>query len=235
MTKWTTDQIKNQFLVITEPRSGTQMLERALAAHPDVIMRTWTTSQDNHQPVIDLYAFREMNRREGRRPFRGTITHSWGERFIRQAFGMGLGRHWQVVGYFFPKVVLLTRMNQLHRYLSYQISDILGHWGVYDCRPENPVIDFDFDHFLAFLHDATSCWTAVIKSFPQALRLTYEGLAYRWEESWIGLLNFLGIPQAPIWPSTYRQEFRPIRNIIGNWGPDLEQKFKCYGLEAWLV
>lgn len=235
MTKWTIDQIRNQFLIISQPRAGTQMLERALSTHPDVVMRTWSTSQDNHHPIMDLYQFREMDRQEGQRPFRGTVTHSWGEQFTKQTFGMGLERYWRTVGWFFPRVVLLTRANQLKRYLSYRISDQLCHWGVHNPRPGDPVIDLDFDEFLAWLHDTMAYWMAVLRAFPGALRLTYEELDRHWERTWIKILGFLGIPQRAIWPSTVRQESRPVREIIGNWGPELERKFKYYGLETWTL
>lgn len=235
MTDWTIDQISNQFLIITQPRSGTQMLERALSSHPDVAMRTWSTSQDNPHPVMDLYGFRDMDWQEKERPFRGTVTHSWGEQFTRRIFGMGLDRHWRIVGYFFPRVVLLTRSNQLHRYLSYQISDLFDYWGVHDRRPGNPVVDLDFEQFLAFLHDTNIYWSAVLRAFPNALVLTYEDLDLHWLKTWPRLLDFLGIGQVAVVPSTMKQEFRPAREIIGNWSPELENKFKYYGLEAWLT
>lgn len=232
---WTIDQIQNQFLIVSQPRAGTQMLERALSAHPDVAMRTWSTSEDNPHQIMGLYGFRKMDGQERIRPFRGTVTHSWGEQFTRQTFGMGLDRYWRTVGLFFPRVILLTRANQLRRYLSYQVSDLLNHWGVYEHRPADPVIDFDFDAFLAWMHDTMTYWMAAVKAFPGALRLTYETLDCHWERTWIRLLGHLGIRQVAIWPSTVRQESRPVREIISNWGSELENKFKYYGLEAWLT
>lgn len=235
MTDWTIEQRRNQFLIVSQPRSGTQMLERALSMHPDVAMRSWSTSQDNPHSIRSLYEFRKMDNQEKQKPFRGTVTHSWGDKFTRKVFGLPLDEYWKTVGNFFPKVVLLTRKNQLRRYLSYQISDLLNYWGVHECRPGDPVIDFNFDDFLTWLHSTVIYWTAVVQAFPQTLVLTYEKLARHWEPTWVGLLNFLGIRQVAIWPNTIRQESRSVREIIGNWGPALERKFEYYGMEAWLL
>ncbi len=234
MTKWTTKQIKNQFLIISQPRAGTQMLERALSSHPDVVMRAWSTSQDNHHPVMDLYGFRQMTPDERRRPFRGTVTHSWGDEFTRRTFGLPLDRYWKVVSCFFPRVVVLTRVNQLRRYLSYKVAEHLGQWGVHEPRTEDPVIEFDFDDFLGFMRDTLAYWSAVVRAFPTAMYLTYEGLTVNWDAAMMYLLDFLGIRQVILKPTTHQQEFRRVRDIIGNWDHNLESRFTYYGWERWL-
>jgi len=235
MTNWTIDQIRNQFLVISQPRAGTQMLERSLSAHPDVVMRTWSTSQDNPGSILDLYDFRPMDEQERQRPFRGTITHSWGEVFTKDQFGMALDQYWGMVGRFFPRVVILTRRNQLRRFLSYKVAETLNQWGVYEAPVSHPGLEFDFDEFLAFLHDTMVYRQSVARVFPNAFRVEYEDLVCdpsKYQE----LLGWLGIPYSNmnVTSHTYRQEYRQAWEVMSNWNPELETAFGHYGMTSWL-
>ena len=237
--RWTPEQLQNRFLIITQVRSGSQMLERTLSAHPDVVMRTWSTSPDNPHPLMGLDGFRGMDEQEAVRTFRGTMTHMWGDAYTRGAFGFPLDRFWSVARYFFLKVAVLIRKNQLRRFLSVKLACLLGNWGVQAPRMESPMVEFDFDEFLAWLHDTADYTLAVLRAFPNALVVRYEELVDGWPGSaaFHGLLKFLGIPQSELESAacTHRQEHRPAREIISNMDRGLEARFAHYGMEGWLA
>lgn len=236
--RWTPEQLANRFLIITQVRSGSQMLERALSAHPDVAMRTWSTSPDNPHPVMGLDGFRAMDEQEMQRTFRGTMTHMWGDAYTRAAFGFPLDRFWMVARYFFSRVVILVRRNQLRRFLSVKLACLLGNWGVQAPRAESPKVEFDFNEFLVWLHDTANYTLTVLRAFPDALVVRYEELADGWPRSaaFYGLLRFLGIPQLELAAiHTHRQEHRTARQIISNMDGGLEARFTHYGMEGWLT
>lgn len=210
------------------------MLTNALESHPDVVMRSFSMDHDKVDQFMALREFRLLDDNERERPFRGTVTHQWGDLFVKNTFGMDPGKFWGAVACFFPskRVIILNRKNLLRRYLSHVLACQAG-FGVQEPRRFAPTIEFDFEEFLADLRNTKRYRREAEKAFPQALFITYEDLLGDYAGTMAKIQEHLGLPVVDLQPQTYRQESRPLRQIIRNW-PEVEPIFRAYGMEGWL-
>lgn len=232
MTDWTTEQILNQCLLVTQARSGTQMLESALKLHPDVVLNSWN-GRDG-KGIMSLYDFRAMDSEtEPGKRFRLTSTHQWGEEFVNNLFSMPRWKFWRVVGYFFPRVVILNRRNQLRRFLSHKVASQVG-FGVRVERPWEATVELDIMELVQTVMYVVDNQMSAEKAFPQALLLDYEDLVMRWPEMIGRVQDFMGLETLALAPETHRWETRPIRDIISNWSPALERQLIRLGYGGWL-
>jgi len=231
-TLWTIEQIRNQFILITQARSGTQLVERALETHPDIVIRSWNVRDTNG--VMALYGFRALdNEYEAKARFRGTSTHQWGEEFIRNITHMEARKFWKVVSYFFPRAIILNRENQLRRYLSHKVASIKG-FSVAEPRNGHPVIDLDIGELIFSIQYTIANQMATEEAFPDAKIVEYEDLLNNWEQTIGDIQAFIGAEVLPLQPITHRWETRPVSEIINNWDRRLERRLQKLGYGGWL-
>lgn len=230
--QWTTEQILSQCLLVTQARSGTQMLESALKSHPDVVLNSW--SGRDGKGIMGLYDFRELDgETEPGRRFRITSTHQWGEAYAINTFGMGLEKFWRLVGYFFPRAIILGRRNQLRRFLSQKVASKVG-FDVAVERPRHPKVNLNVPELVTTVMYMVDNQLAVERAFPDALVLAYEDLVMDWP-SWAGVIqDFIGLEPMDIRPTTHRWETRPVPDIIANWSPEMEQRLVRLGYGGWI-
>lgn len=232
MIHWTTEQILNQCLLVTQARSGTQMLESALQFHPDLVLNSW--SGRDGKGVMGLYDFRELDEEtEPGRRFRITSTHQWGEEFVNNLFGMSREKLWKLVGYFFPRTIILGRRNQLRRFLSQKVASKVG-FDVKEKRPRHPKVNLVVPELVTTVMYMVDNQLAVERAFPDALVLAYEDLVTDWPY-WAGITQeFIGLEPIDIRPATHRWETRPVQDIIMNWSLEMERRLIRLGYGGWI-
>ncbi|TSA08005.1 MAG: hypothetical protein D4R73_09115 [Deltaproteobacteria bacterium] len=225
---------RSRFLMITQMRSGTQMLLAALQAHPEVVMEQWDGLKG--EGISQLANFREMTPKEQDKRIRGTCTHQWCAPHIRENFDLEPEGFWQAIAAFFPpRTVILNRENQLHRYLSSCVAFSRLDFDV--SKPHqisNPPVKFDIDDFHVALEEHRDTQAVLQKVFPEALTVTYEDLCNRWDETLIRIEDYIGAKVIYFKPTTYRQEDRPVSQIIENWTPALEREPCTSGFGGWI-
>jgi hypothetical protein len=210
------------------------MVEWALSSHPKVVMRSFSMDHGALDQFMVLRDYRLLDEQERDRPFRGTITHQWGDFFIKSTFKLSLLRFWKAVSCFFPpeRVLILNRRNLLRRYLSHELARQTT-FSVQKPRSYAPTIEFDFSEFLGDVKDISKYRYEAEKAFPGALHVYYEDLVADWPGEIRKIQEYLGMPVLDLQPHTYRQETRPLRQIIRNW-PETEQKLRTCGFGDWL-
>lgn len=213
-----------RFLVVTEPRAGTQMLYSMLAQHPKIVqcnhyLGVKFTAQPGGCPaeLRRLYAKASVNE------CAGSVTH--------------IDEHppiladWRELRAMHSRIIILIRRNRLRRYLSLLITKRDGLETAYSCdepwpEPAAPM-QFGLVGYEQFTAASAERREAIEKIVGPYLSLTYEDLRYDRARTMNCLWGFLGLPAAEIEPTTYIRESRPITEIIANWSTlaaDVQQR-----------
>ena len=216
------------FALISDARSGTEMLKSALRAHPRIA-------------TIDFSAVLPdqllLQRRECCHPgctHTGTITHVWAPRYIRVVFDRQAAAFWDWMRDAHDEVILLQRHNGLRQYLSCQVLMQTGRHKPYAGREGAPEpLRLDPIAFREHLESVKDCRTLVTDSCPRRLDIGYGDLINRWEDTLRAVQSHLGVELRGIQFSTVQQETRTLREAIRNYD-EIAQCVRQLGHEEWL-
>lgn len=198
-------------IIISQPRSGTQMLAAGLGQHPDVGIYSWPTKDENlWQQVNEIHE----------NSFSVTVItthHYWGEEWAQKYCGATLDEFWTRMSELHDRAILLRRNNPLKRYVSEEITKTLGI-GVTAPRSKDPKVIVDPRDFVRQMISSYEYWDRIQQHFPDALVISYEALDELWGSTICRIQRYLGLTEMKLLPITYRQESRPLCDIIKNYG-----------------
>jgi len=134
-------------------------------------------------------------------------------------------RSWHELRSLFDRVIVLTRRNQVKQFLSKVVSEFrdsidgpsLDHWNCRERRPTDPTILFDFDHYKHFREHLRSSTLQILNLVYPYYPITYDDLVSDWESTMQGIYKYLGFEWDDPKPTTFKQEYRDIQQIISNW------------------
>lgn len=208
------------------------MLERALAARGDVVTRSFSMDHSAVDQFMELYNFRLLDDLELLKPYRVTITHHWGDDFIRDNYHMGPDKFWKAMFYFSPKTIILNRKNLLRRFISHMIAIEKG-FGVNKPRKKHRKIKLDMGELLLDIKNTSRYRDRVVQANPGSLVIYYEDLVEDWPGTWRKIQEFAGMDPMDVAPQTYKQQTKPLRKIIKNYG-HIAPWLRFLGYGGWL-
>ncbi len=236
------------FALITHARTGTQTLRNAFALHPSIsLFEYWL---DANHPIaledIELRTDYELNWHhrawehflESTPPDKThlcTWTHYMSDAWLRENTPAKEG-FWHLLSDTNQQVVLLDRRNLLRQYLSIQVANSTGQFSTDAPRSAEPppihvLANADIEQFVDRQRAADEKLHAVMAG--KYLQVTYEDLVSDWTGTFGRLQEDLGMPVVDIPIPTYRQEHRPIRDIVTNYD-ELEAYLVRQGWDDWL-
>lgn len=134
-------------------------------------------------------------------------------------------KSWHELRSLFDRVLVITRKNRIKQFLSKVISEFrdatygvtLNHWNCRERRPTDPTVILDFEHYKYFkLHLQVSTLQILNLVYPY-YPITYDDLVIDWVPTMQRVYQYLGLPWNDPKPTTFRQEYRTIDQIISNW------------------
>ena len=207
-------------IIITMPRSGSQMLFSALQTHPELTICAWPwDDNDLIRQAAKFYA-------EAGKGCRVLITHhNWANNWSVNHCGMAIDTMWRRLAEITSgRAILLRRDNYLKRYLSIKITEKLGI-SVAVPRTKHVKVDFNPEEFMVRMSHSYKCWRRVMSIFPEAKVLTYKDLCDDWHNAIRASQVHLGLQPMLIKKLTCQQETRMIADIVSNYG-EMERFFQ---------
>lgn len=217
----------NNAIILTQIRSGTQMLLSALQSHSQVNICSWPDSSDNKWAFLDSFIAQC-----GKTNI--VVCHQWSSGHLRQTLDIDQELFYSHIGARFQKIILLNRVNRLRSFLSFKIA-AQSVFAVNEPRKEEIKVTIDLPEFLSFV---TSTWVLrrEIEGYfaeKSVKSLSYEDLIKNWGKANKDIQKYVGLKRERIQPTTYRQEYRKIRDIVTNY-KDLSKFLHDFHWEAWL-
>ena len=216
-------------IIITMPRSGSQMLCRALSQNPGIVIQSWPWEDDNLMAqAAGFYA-------EGRERCRAIITHhNWGNEWARRHCQVSIDEMWgRLREMTNGRAILLRRDNYLRRYLSIKVTEKLGI-SVDAPRGKQVKVDFIPEEFMTRMAHSYKCWRRIMLVFPEAKILTYKDLCDDWHNAVWSSQVHLGLRPKLIKQMTYQQETRMVADIVSNYR-EMERFFQTeIGWQEWI-
>ncbi|HUY89102.1 MAG TPA: hypothetical protein VMV10_10235 [Pirellulales bacterium] len=209
-----------RFVILSQPRTGSSLLNTSLRSHPDVYMDQEIL---NHLHPHDLpWNGYQRLRASLSRPNFGAVGCSL------HAFQPA--RHWERWTDWEAawdalsddptiKVIHLTREDVIAQLASWKIADETGQWGPQRDVTERPVVRIDPQE-LRWFREWNACMyerRLSILRRHETFRLTYESLRDSWDETMRAIQEFLGVPIKFIQPLLTRNERRLTKDVVQNW------------------
>ena len=221
------------FALISEGRSGTQMLVSAIRQHPHIETFDFTAVQVPNIPGL----FREVSRSkylEWGDSTIGTVTHCWGEGYITKEFKVPVDVFWKRIFSDHDHIIFLRRTNLLRQFLSRNTLALTAEPRSVSTRTETPPsLEIDTGDLRDELIDMTSHRENACRYLPVRLDITYEAMCSHWSETLETVLRYLGEFPAMLQPTTVKQERRPLREIIRNYN-EVASFLRDINREDWL-
>lgn len=230
-----------RFLSLSNPRSGTMMLNDMLMLHPALRMHNlYARDQAPGAPIPASYhcswlAFMWNDPQPGITHL-GTAMHRVGPAWIKQYTIFSPDRYWQMLADRHDRYLLLHRLNLLRQYLSHKVGQQLGY-DVHQPRSSKPVpkpVRIPIEDLIHFVRTTEILTAAVNGCFPGALVLTYERLCSDWKGVLEQVCAYLGLPWFEGFQLvTLKQESRPLAEAIENYS-EVADWCNSNGHGAWL-
>lgn len=218
MTPEIPDPRVTRFLILSDGRSGTMMLTDTLDESPKVkffnlyglnIERperywlNWELFQQQHADTVTHV---------------GTTMHRVGDSWFARIQGMTFDLFWKMVRDRHDKAILLHRNNKLRQFLSRKVGQVLGSYHVSSPREKQPEpIPVDTVELADFVELVESLRERIDQYFPYRINVVYEDLADNWDATFPMIEDYLGMPRSGLQPVTFRQETRPLSEVIANY------------------
>jgi hypothetical protein len=228
---WRKTPSAGRFLLISEMRAGTQLIFTALSNHPNLAMKQVDGMKGGLAELVGFKGDPAEKRRLG------TCTHLWCEQHIWENFGLDPFTFWrEMADQVSYRAIIITRKNQLRRYLSSCIAFAAAGKGFDVSLPRegSPRVHFDMNDFEAALEDRRGAAAVLKRVFPYALTLFYEDLILEWTKTIDKVEVYLEVKRLPLEIETFLQESRPVSAIISNWSPALEDELRARGYGEWI-
>lgn len=215
---------KVNFAIVTEARSGSNLLHLALHRHP--FMWCWGECLHPNQGITP----------KGKDVDGATImSTAYGPSLIPDFIGGTLHVTQPVEGYgrwknawewlstrTDIKIIYLRRRDRLARFLSLQIVAETGEWIRYSedqsPRAKRPKIKIDPKKYKKLEKCHNKLWdekVSLLRDHP-SIDVYYEDLTRDWEEETRKIQEFIGVPYRPLEQATVKQEARDIREVVKN-------------------
>lgn len=219
--------MSNNAIIITQIRSGTQMLLSALQAHSQVDICSWPNSSEDKWAFLDSFICQPEKTNI-------VVCHQWSSGHLRQTLNIDQEPFYRQLGDRFEKIIMLNRENRLRAFSSFKIA-AQSVFAVNEPRKEEIKITINLNEFLSFV---TSTWVLrrEIEGYfdgKSVKSLNYEDLIKNWGKASKDIQKYVGLKRERIHPTTYRQEYRKVRDIVTNYR-DLSKFLHEFHWEAWL-
>lgn len=180
------------YLLLSDCRTGTQMLKSALGQHPEI-----RVSHEILNPSQKGFIFPEDLHQVFEEAFETyTMVHV-------HRYQLPLSRHfWDVaIGFFNPKIIDLRRINLLDQYRSYRLAIETKCWQ--QKAEELPQLTWDNHDFVrnASLWQQQRDWCDDYFAASDCLSITYESLCALYDLEIKRIQEFLGVNPLPLKPS----------------------------------
>lgn len=215
---------KVNFAIVSEARSGSNLLQIALHRHP--LMKCWGECLHPDQGITP----------KGKDVDGATImSTAYDPRQIPDFIGGKLHVTQPVEGYSRwknawewlsartdIKIIYLRRRDRLARFLSLQLVAETGEWVRYaddqSSRAKRPKIKIDPKKYKKVEECHNKLWdekVSLLIDHP-SIDVYYEDLTRDWEEETRKIQEFIGVPYRPLEQATVKQEARDIREVVKN-------------------
>lgn len=219
------------FAVITEPRSGNQLLAHGLNQHPRIaVCRDLLCGGHLYADHLDVFERWVHSRRKNKKK----PATSFGFFVYRSAY--------QDVSILARRVVekhsryiLFRRKNMLRQFLSTKIATQYDRWACMERRKIRPKpIEINFSEFWSFVAKQTQDRSSWDQAIPREnMILYYEDLAKDWKPAMQAVQRYVGVWPTVVKKLTIRQETRPLLDIVSNFDT-LVTELQQHGHDAWL-
>lgn len=195
-------------IIITQPRSGTQMIYNALRQRADIDTYFWPQTD---KPMEELD--KRYSRQDGNSIL--FVHHHWGPRWSRNYCKMPLKSLWRLMSEIHDHAIFLQRKDVVARYLSVKIGYQIG-FQTDKPRIKSPKVRFDVKDFARWLEDDNRLTKFIGSQFPAAFRCYYRQLVTAWEPMIFCIQKHLGLNPVDLPLLTYKWETRPVSEIVEN-------------------
>lgn len=204
------------------------MLSFALRQHPDIVVYPWPQREEELWDEIE-----QFHSGSHRNCSIVTTHHNWGDNWAGNHCKISLDEMWANLEGRHNRAVLIRRENPLKRYLSIEITKVLGI-SVIEPRKEAVCIKVDPIGFAKWMVGEIELWQRMSYHFNNALVFSYEQLTAYWKEIIDTIQKHFRLKTVDLPLVTVRQETRPLKEVVENYD-EIKRFFeKEFGWRRWL-
>lgn len=211
-------------ILLASSRKGTHLVLTALAQHPEVYAYRQMLQVDGFYPNDTGQQLMERFCRDGDPP-------AWSEHdfastsvvVIPACWSRAAERHpgwWQTLHELRAPVIHLHRRNMLRWYVSWHLAIVSGQW-IAGRKPDPTTLKIAIDP-LEFSRHVLNDWRNEFQARRffaghPVLHLWYEDLTADFDHQMDAVQSFLGIENRTLRPVCYKQQTRPLDEVIANY------------------
>jgi LPS sulfotransferase NodH len=228
-----------QFMICSQPRSGSTYLEELLNSHPHICSYGEFIDQDRTRTTdhkICLYdTLREKNPLKFLQKYiyvaHSSKTRAVGTKIMLNNQQLFRGKNKKLMQHIANsqniRIIHLVRKNELEKVASHKIARIRKKFHETKNQKNNITITLDFERCMKrFERNNTNNerFADLVSQHP-CIQVDYDELCASPEKILKKILTFLGVSQIPLKAKLRKIEHRPLKKIILNYD-ELKKKFK---------
>lgn len=205
-----------KYMIVAHPRSGSNLLARALNEHPQITNMGELFGTNHHKGSCSQRIKKlEAKAKEDKTPIYGAKILYFHYDYRKNA---NEGDLWQEIKDNGFQVIHLTRRSWFEGFVSYRLAQITKKW----VGPEYYKIkrDLTLEVNLAKLQEVLNEWRdgfSTVERMFDTHAVSYEDLCNRWVPTVNGVLDFLGARRVPLPHKIRKQMNVPHRSIVKNY------------------
>jgi len=222
------------FLLLSDPRSGTMMLTDAIDELPCVkFYNIYASNPDNPRGHhLNWRSF--QNSEEMGITHYGTTMHRVGDGWFKQLSHLSPEKFWEEMNERNEFQICLHRENLLRCFLSHKVGVLLRSYQVQQERKVDPgPARLPIQELMEFVGNTQLLQEKIDSFFPGRMNVSYEELDTAWDVTIKKIQNYLRLPFTNIQPVTIKQEKRPLKEAIENYD-EIHSYLTNRGLDSWL-